>query len=144
MKSHIEQLKSQGYRITRVREAVLGLFVGAQVPLSVPELLEQLEQKRISANKTTVYREIEFLQEQGIVKAVQFNDDKKRYELSDREHHHHLVCERCEAVEELDDLDVEDELHALQKKIAHKSKFGGVWHTLEFFGLCKGCAGKVG
>jgi Fe2+ or Zn2+ uptake regulation protein len=35
---------------------------------------------------------------------------------------------------------MEDELHAIEKKIAKKKQFTILRHSLEFYGFCKKCA----
>ena len=130
--SFVDDLRKQGFRITPVRTRLLELLVKAKTPLAVFELQKSL---RLAANKTTLYRELEFLRENGIVQEVEFGDKKKRYDISDR-HHHHVVCVECKGVE---DVDSKQDLDAVEKKIARQKGFKIINHSLEFFGLCAKC-----
>ena len=124
------------YKITKVRTALMEIFQETSTPLSIQDILLKLKEKQLSPNKTTVYREIEFLTKLDIAESVDFGEGKKRYEGSGGEHHHHIVCINCKAVQDVsEDVDL-DQLHAsVVKKVGYKP----VSHSLEFFGLCKNC-----
>src|SRR5688572_3299809 len=91
----IDDLKSKGHKSTKVRRALVEVLLKTNSPLSVTDLLQSLSKKDLKPNKTTIYREIEFLRTQEILEEVEFNDGKKRYEIS-QEHHHHLICINCQ------------------------------------------------
>lgn len=87
-------------------------------------------------NKSTIYRELLFLMQQGIVVEVQLRPDITHYELAGQVHHHHLVCNRCDGVE---DVVLGDDLHQLEAQIAIGKRFKVERHSLEFYGLCGKC-----
>jgi len=133
--SIIENLKSKGHKNTKVRQALVEILLTTHSPLSIIQLLQNLSKKGLKPNKTTVYREIEFLTNQGLVSGVDFGEGKKRYEGSG-DHHHHIVCINCKSIKDIsEDVDL-DKLHAsVVKKVGYKP----VGHSLEFFGLCSNC-----
>lgn len=134
--SVLGELSSRGVRMTRTREAMLSLFSEAEAPLSVPRILESLEETGKRPNKTTVYRELEFLKGQGVVKELTLRNDLALYELSGP-HHHHLVCVDCGTVR---DIAVSDEsLLREERRIERKEGFRVLEHSLEFFGICGNC-----
>ena len=114
---------------------MVALLVKAQAPLAALDILQVLEKKKLQVNKTTVYRELDFLGENNIVQEVEFGDKKKRYEISDK-HHHHVVCVQCKRVE---DVDLEKDLDMEERKIAKQKGYKIINHSLEFFGLCAKC-----
>lgn len=129
--------RSKGLRLTKTRKVFAELFSRSSTPLSVPDILCEFRVMRIAVNKTTVYRELERMQSLGILESRQFGDRKRYYELASREHHHHLVCLRCERVE---DADVDEkELLAEERKVSREKNFAIVRHSLEFFGVCTRC-----
>lgn len=130
-------LKEHHLRLTKTRKVLAELFLQNETPLSVPGILREFLKRHISVNKTTVYRELERWQSMGIIDKVQLGDRKQHYELAARNHHHHLVCVRCERVEDVD-MD-ETTLCAEEKKMSREKKFSILRHSLEFFGLCKMC-----
>lgn len=124
-------------RLTKTRKALVSAFLETNTPLSVPDILDEFHQLRITMNKTTVYRELLRMQSIGIVGSVQLSDRKQYFELASRRHHHHLVCIGCETVEDID-VD-EEELHREEHKASRERHFTILRHSLEFFGLCRRC-----
>ncbi|HTM68485.1 MAG TPA: Fur family transcriptional regulator [Candidatus Binatia bacterium] len=129
-------LKAEGSKMTRVRAAAVEAFARHPAPMTAQDLGASLSRAGVAVNKTTLYREIAFLLEKGVVAEIVFGDRTARYELKDREHHHHVVCVRCESVV---DVDLDEDLEAQAKIIARKTKFTVLRHSLEFFGLCASC-----
>lgn len=133
----IETLRDKGHRITQTRRAVLGIFFSSQIPLTVQEILKGLEHKKLTVNKTTVYRELEFLLSEKLIEEIQFGSEQmKRYELALGSHHHHIQCVECGAVA---DVDMPQELIAASKHIKKQTGFRVLDHSLEFVGVCKNC-----
>jgi Fur family ferric uptake transcriptional regulator len=131
----LSDLKSKGHKNTKTREAIIEILVKSQTPLSVPEILEKLVIVSLKPNKTTLYREVDFLKKQDLVKEVEFGDGKKRYEISS-EHHHHIICVNCHSIK---DIPMEKELNEKEMKIIKKLGYKPIGHSLEFFGLCSKC-----
>lgn len=130
-------LRSYGLRLTTARRAFVMLLVASRTPLSVSEILAALHAEKSSVDKTTVYRELERMQKLGIVESVQLGGRKRYYELASRAHHHHLVCVRCNQVE---DVDMNEQvLLSQEQKARREKKFTVLRHSLEFFGLCGKC-----
>lgn len=135
-KDVIDGLRTQGFKLTNARRAIIEVLCGRSMPVSVAELVAELAKRGTRADKTTVYREILFMQERGIVDQVQFGDRVKRYEFRDDGHHHHLVCDGCGVVV---DVPLKDELAAAEKTIERKTGYAISRHSLEFFGRCPSC-----
>lgn len=130
-------LQASKLRLTRARKAFVEVLSVASAPLSVPQILAGLKERSIEVNKTTVYRELERFRALGIVENFQLGDRKQYYELSSRDHHHHLICMSCESVE---DIDMDEKLLTVGERKATKEKqFTILRHSLEFFGLCRQC-----
>ena len=91
--------QSKGYRLTASRKAILQVFLNSKTPLSAAELNSHLEKMDVNVNKTTIYREIDFLKSQKVLRELPFGDGKKRYEKWPDNHHHHLVCISCDSIE---------------------------------------------
>lgn len=126
-------LRNQSHRITSVRKNLIKIFCEVNSPLSAPDLAKQLEG---SAHKTTLYRELQFLVDQKIIKEVNFGDQIKRYELSGQKHHHHAICINCKKVEDVATPD----LCLAEAEVVKQTGFTKIKHSLEFFGLCQKCS----
>jgi Fe2+ or Zn2+ uptake regulation protein len=135
----IDALRTKGFRITKIRQAMIEALVDASQPVSAPELLEQVSQKHPSVNKTTIYRELDFLADNKILSEIDILDGMKRYELLHPDHHHHhLVCTSCKDIQCVEVP--HHDLHALEGKIQQTHDFTVQSHVLEFFGLCRKCS----
>lgn len=131
----VDQLRTEGHRITPIRGKILEFLSSSKSPISAPDLIYNFKSADINVNKTTIYRELEFLLQKQLINEVEFGDGKKRYEM-DNGHHHHLVCLNCSKVE---DVNLDADLSGEQKKIEKETGFKIKSHSLEFFGYCKDC-----
>jgi Fe2+ or Zn2+ uptake regulation protein len=132
----LNRLKDQGHRLTRVRTFILDSLSKSDQPLSAADLAILLVKSKINANKTTVYRQLTFLKEQEMVREIQLEEKKKRYELMPENHHHHIVCLDCDKIEH---VVLENDLDAEERNIFRDKDFKVVRHSLEFFGICSEC-----
>ena len=135
----VKRLRFQGFRLGRVRQGMLKVFIKAHSPLSMKSMVLHLKKQGIVANKTSLYREIDFLKSQHLIQEFQLKGLEKCYEWK-REHHHHLVCRRCSAVEEIQLKELELVMPLVQKHLEYKTRFSGIEHALEFFGVCGKCS----
>jgi Fur family ferric uptake transcriptional regulator len=130
-------LKKHGLRLTKTRESLLGLFLENDHPLSAMSLKQGLKKRGHDVNKTTVYRELERLEQIGILQSMRLQDRKQYFELANRDHHHHLVCVECHQV-----LDIALQDTSLVKQVETLSKkfhFLISAHAIEFYGRCQAC-----
>lgn len=131
-----DNLKSEGHKMTKVRKAIIEILTSHSQPFSASDILSELAVKGLRVNKTTVYRELLFLKEQSVVGEIELGEGKKRYEITPKDHHHHLVCVSCKSIK---DIPLERDLDTQEEHIAQKNKFKILNHSLEFFGLCGNC-----
>jgi Fur family ferric uptake transcriptional regulator len=127
-------LRLHGLKATPQRLTVLSLLAKAKKPVSIAEL----QKKASSLDNVTLYRSLETLVENSLARPVDLRHGHTDYELTtDREHHHHIVCEKCGAIEDFEWCPEP----ALEKKILKNTSFAKLTdHSVEFFGLCKKCA----
>jgi Fur family ferric uptake transcriptional regulator len=132
------ELKSKEYKLTPQRMTILKVFMENAVGhVSAEELYSMVKKENPDVGLATVYRTLDLLAELGILMKMDFGDGKARFELSDREvhHHHHLICLNCGKVQEFD-IDL---LEALEESINSKTGFEVVDHRLKFYGYCGDC-----
>ena len=135
--SVLTALKEKGHRITTARAAIVQVFSGSDEPFSAADIYAILQKHQLRTNKVTVYREIAFLLAERVIHEVTFNDGVKRYEMTSGDHHHHLICTSCNAVQ---DVHMNNDLDAVEQLIEKKTSFKVQSHSLEFYGLCAKCA----
>jgi len=128
----VKILKNNGYRITSPRVKIIKEIKSS--PLSAKQIHENLNDKSIDL--VTVYRTLEVLVDLNLIAKITFDDNIIKYEaLSKHRHHHHLVCEVCGKIK---DIEMEDE--EFFNKIMKKYKFDLTSHSLEFLGRCSRCS----
>ena len=82
----------------------------------------------------TVYRNLNILTEDGLVKQLYFPNSPERFELCIHDHDH-LLCSRCGHIIDIDGSCCDD----IDEKIAAKTGFVIESHTIVFQGLCASC-----
>ncbi len=90
----------------------------------------------------TIYRTLGLLREAGIVEQRSFTDGRAIFELAiPDEHHDHLICIDCGIVKEFEN----EEIEALQLKIANSLGFSLSSHKLELYARClkEACPNRV-
>ena len=131
-----QQLRDNSQKITGPRHAILNVLREHQQPLTNKEIFAKLPEGM--CDLATVYRSMHMLLKMEMVTRYDFGDGIARFELNCPEcdgHHHHLVCNKCSKIIELNEC-FPDELEAA---IARKHGFSAVTHKLEFFGVCPDC-----
>jgi Fur family transcriptional regulator, ferric uptake regulator len=127
-------LKNKKLRATPHRLALLLALKDHGLPVDAATLHQELVKQGSLINPATVYRILQQLTAASLVKTVNFQDGKIRYEL-EGDHHHHLVCENCGLVAPIH----EDCLAVSSRQVLAKYGFLINHHHLEYFGLCRLC-----
>lgn len=137
----LDKLKAKGFRLTPARKQIIQYLEDSENPISAKDILNKLSKNNLLVNKTTVYRELDFLISQDLIHQVDFGEGNKRYEFNRDSHHHHLICTRCQKVFEIDiDLATfENKLKTIEDDLSQQKNFTITHHSLEFFGLCYSC-----
>jgi len=109
----INKLTEQGYRLTPQRMMVLAAIENSDHHISAEEIYAQVVAKYPYFNISTVYRTLELLHRLG----------------------HHLVCQECGKVIDLD----ESVLDNLKLVLRRDYKFDPDTRHMAFFGRCADC-----
>ncbi len=133
------ELTAEGFRMTKLRTALLSIFADNMRPFSVDEITKALEKKKVVVHKVSLYRELEVLTKADAITPIYFQDSLQRYEFVQHNHHHHIVCIKCNKFE---DVEIDDKLDKEARRLEKRTKFSILKHSLEFFGLCPSCTAK--
>jgi Fur family transcriptional regulator, zinc uptake regulator len=134
------QLKEKGHRFSAMRNFILDSLSRNNKPLSAPDFQELLKKNEIFANKTTLYRELNLLKKEKIILEIQLTGNKRWYELASRNHHHHIVCIKCDKVKDFIECGSKNIISKVLKQTPDFAEITN--HTFDFFGLCKSCVNK--
>jgi Fur family ferric uptake transcriptional regulator len=134
-------LARRGLRLTGPRRAVLHVLAEGRVPMTVPDIHARLAPGR--ANIASVYRTVQLLTRLNLVRSIDTTRRSRRYELSEpfTGHHHHLICQACGRIDDLDGCVLTDEvLTTLTRSVRHSRQFQVSDHEIRLFGICRTCA----
>lgn len=135
----LSSLKLSGYRMSKGRKAIITTLLSVKRPITPLEVYETLKNSPSRVDKVTVYRELKFLSDLGIVHPVRLLDHVQRFEIApETGHKHHLICTTCKTVKDVD-MECAD-LHSIERDIGQKNQFTVRGHSLEFYGVCSQCS----
>jgi Fur family ferric uptake transcriptional regulator len=127
----IERCEARGLRLTEQRRTIATVLEEADDHPDVEELYSRASAIDPRISLATVYRTVKLFEESGILEKLDFRDGRARYEDADREHHDHLIDLHSGEVIEF----VDEEIEALQEKIAGKLGYELKGHRMELYGV---------
>ena len=130
------ELIEKGYRMTPQRMMILSAIEDTQEHISAEEIYAKVVAKYPHVNISTVYRTLELLKKEGLVTETDLGGSRFRYHSADKGHHHHLVCQECGKIIDLD----ESELDLLRHSLFTKHKFIADLKHLAIMGRCAKCS----
>lgn len=137
MPNENQELRNAGLKVTLPRLKILQLLESSETRhLSAEDVYKALIEADEDVGLATVYRVLTQFETAGLVERHHFEGGHSVFELSTMEHHDHLVCSKCGAVEEFYDEVIENQ----QDKIAAKFGFEITDHSLYLYGICKLCS----
>ncbi len=129
-------VQEAGLRVTGHRLLILATVAKVKQPITVYELVDILRKKE-NIDQATVYRNLSSLHEAGLLRRLDFNHGHAHYELETGRASHQLVCSKCETIEKIEGVSVDD---AVKKMLRKSKKFKTtITHSLEIYGVCKKC-----
>jgi Fur family ferric uptake transcriptional regulator len=131
----INKLSEQGYRLTPQRMLVLSAIENSEDHISAEEIYTQVVAKYPHVNISTIYRTLELLNRLGLVTETDLGGGRVRYHPAGKGHHHHLVCQECGKIIDLD----ESVLSSLTDVLLREYKFSANLRHLAIFGRCADC-----
>ena len=121
-------------RHTRQRQVVLEELQGLTSHPTATDLYEIVRKRLPNISLGTVYRNLELLAGNNIIRKLELSSGKTRYD-GDLASHNHVRCVNCGRVDDLSDLP--GEVVGDQPQELNGYKILG--HRLEFYGVCPGC-----
>lgn len=121
----------KGMRMTEQRRVIARVLSVAEDHPDVEEIHRRSTEIDSNISIATVYRTMRLFEEAGVVERHDFQDGRARYEEATDDHHDHLIDLRSGKVIEF----MNEEIEALQKRIAEQHGFKLVDHRLELYGV---------
>ncbi len=124
--------------ITKRQQQLLNELKKCSDELSGQKLHRQLHKSERAMGLTTVYRNLQALVKQGLIRSRHLPNGEVLYAPVERDIHH-LTCVSCGETTRLEGCPVKT--MDISKKASQK--FELLFHTLEYFGLCQNCSQEL-
>lgn len=133
-----KELKEAGLKVTLPRLKILHILENAEERhMSAENIYQALQDAGEDVGLATVYRVLAQFEAAGLLARHYFEEGVSVFELDAGEHHDHLVCVKCSAIEEF----VDEVIEARQEEIARRLGFHMTDHSLTIYGTCPVCQG---
>ena len=127
-------LREKGLHVTHQRLAIFKTLLTSESHLTAEEIHQQIKKNFPMISLGTVYKNLEKLNEKGVIQRVRPFSDAARYEIAAGPHHH-IVCVKCQAIKDIHDPIAESGLSLPE---GHGYQIYG--HDVLVQGCCPDCA----
>lgn len=134
--STADRLRDAGGRVTRQRLLVADALSTLARQVTAQELYERLRRHDPRIGRATVFRTLEALVAAGVARRLEQDGHVYGYVACRPEHHHHLACDRCGRVEEID----EGYIAPVAERVSLDLGFTIDDARMDFYGRCSRCA----
>lgn len=135
----LHQLRASGHRLTPQRRLVLEALhlQHDSHHMSADEIAQAIatHYPSISVDQATIYRTLRWLRDVDLVSETSLGQNHMVYALRGQHEHHHLVCEQCSGVIEIDS----DLMEPVRKALQTRYGFAARLDHISIFGLCAHC-----
>ena len=126
----VEALKKEGLRFTEQRKFIWDEITSSNDHREAEDIFLSLRKKNINVSRATVYRTIDVLVKNNLVRKLDIGDAPSKYENKiDSHHHDHMICLETGDIIEF----YNEELENLQDEIAKKHGYKVVRHVHQLF-----------
>ena len=125
-----EALKKEGLRFTEQRKSIWDEITSSDDHREAEDIFLSLRKKNINVSRATVYRTIDVLVKNNLVRKLDIGDAPSKYENKiDSHHHDHMICLETGDIIEF----YNEKLENLQDEIAEKHGYKVVRHVHQLF-----------
>ena len=131
-------LRTHGKRVTGQRRLVLEIVADSEGHLDAGEIYRRARARDPRISLSTVYRNLNLLQELGIISELHLDEEHHHYEVKEETEHYHLICSRCDSVVEFDSPLAE----TLVSQVGAKEGFSIERVHIDLVGMCHECRSR--
>lgn len=129
-------VRARGLRLSSARRAVLNALFAAQGPVSAEEIADGLGGRVMASEISSVYRNLERLEELGLVRHLHAGHGPGLYVLESDTEVGYLACERCDRIIAIDG----ERLGAVRAAVRMTGGFEADFGHFPLIGVCGECA----
>ncbi len=131
------QIRERGFRLTQQRMTILNVLYEAGGHRTPTAIFKQLHAILPSATEPTVYRNLDFLRDNGFIRATHSASGRLEYEIVIYAHHH-LTCKACGQEIEIN----HEQLQPLYDQLEQSTGYRLTENHLTIMGYCPHCKEK--
>ena len=132
-------LKKEGLRYTHQRQASWDALSASDEHRAAEAIYLALYNSGLKVSRATVYRTIDVLVKNNLVRKLDLGDGRARYENKmDTAHHDHLICVQCGKIEEFMDNVIENRQEVIVENFGYRL----IRHIHQLFVICDKCGSK--
>src|SRR6186713_2063907 len=132
----LDSLRPAGSKRSSKRDLIVNVFLRQEGHLTADDLYDLIRREDQKISRATVYRTLQWMEEAGIARKVDFGEGRFRFEHSYRHpRHFHLICKTCNQTFEFLSSDIE----ALLEEVAAARNFSARQSVLQIHGTCESC-----
>ena len=135
-KAVLNALRGHGLRVSTARRLVVHTLFAAERPLSAEEIASG-EDGGFPVDLASVYRNLETLEELGVVRHVHAGHGAGLYSLTGDGEPEYLACERCGALTAVRSAELDDVRDLVRERFGYEARFT----HFPIVGRCDDCAG---
>lgn len=131
-----QELRKAGLKVTLPRVKILQILESSHSHhMSAEDIYKALIESGEDVGLATVYRVLTQFETAELVIRHHFEGGHSVFELASGEHHDHIVCVKCNTIEEF----VDEVIEKQQVKVAGERGWQITDHSLYLYGICKKC-----
>jgi len=116
----VNKLVDKGLKVTPQRIAILEAIIKLDIHPTAENVIEYIRKNHPNIATATVYKVLDALVENNLIKKVKTEKDVMRYDAV-TEKHHHLYCSLSERIEDF----IDDELNQILENYFEKKRIPG-------------------
>ena len=136
----VEALRASGRRVSAARRLVLEALFCADGPMSADQIAAGIGGRVPRSDLTSVYRNLETLEEVGLVSHVHLGHGPGLYALNVDGEREWLTCERCGDFRAVDPARLDGVRAAIEAAFGYRASFA----HFPVVGLCESCLSALG
>ena len=140
VESALQTIRDHGLRASAARRLVLQALFAADGPMSADQIAGGIGDRVPRSDLTSVYRNLETLQEVGLVSHVHLGHGPGLYALNLDGEREWLTCERCGDFRAVDPARLDGVRAAIEAAFGYRASFA----HFPVVGLCESCLSALG
>jgi Fe2+ or Zn2+ uptake regulation protein len=137
----VDAMERAGYRLTEPRRDVAELVAARTGHFTANDLLDDARARQLGIGRATIFRALDLFTELEVLERIDLPSGDHAYvPCLPRHHHHHIVCDICGRVTEVEDLGLGSAIEQIEERSGWEVKT----HRLELFGRCPECRAERG